>query len=135
MHWRDPTPPIEAFRKLKKTDIDANLFQLDISNLVSGPYKLEANLFDGNKKLKASGEVFFTRLNPKADSIYLETATLGAEGSFVTALPADSLNYYMRAMAPILTSVDVDVLNMLLDKGSDKAKRFFIHRYWTNRCW
>jgi GWxTD domain-containing protein len=131
---RDSTQILRSFKKLKKEPVNANIFQLDISSLISGHYILEANVFDGNKNLKASSMTTFSRLNPTGDSIYLETAALNANVSFVKTIPSDSLEYYMRAMAPIISSIDNDVMNMLLKKGSEKAKRYFIHRYWTSQA-
>ena len=83
-------------------------------------------MYDGEKNLKATAQTTFSRLNPTGDSIFLEAAALNADVSFVNTIPADSLEYYMRAMAPIVSSIDNDVMNMLLKKGSDKAKRYFI---------
>jgi GWxTD domain-containing protein len=123
--------PILSFKKLKKEPVNANLFQLDISTLISGRYILEASIYDGDKQLKASASTTFSRINPKGDSLFLETASIDLENGFVTKIPTDSLDYYMRAMAPVLNSYDVDILNLLLDKGSEMAKRYFINHYWV----
>ncbi len=128
----DVPPAIVSYRKVKKEPVSPQLFLLQINTLISGPYVLEAKLFDGNRQEKASAEIRFSRLNPRADSLYMESSALQVEGSFVDAIPEDSLEYCMRAMAPIISSIDNDVMNMLLQKGSAKAKRYFIHRYWTN---
>ncbi len=125
---------IQSYKKLKKDTVDANIFQLDISSLISGQYVLEANVFDGEKLLKATTSVIFSRLNPTGDSIFLANFTMDLNNGFFNQLPADSLDYYMRAMAPIVNSFDVDALNTLLDKGSEKAKRYFIYRYWVNQA-
>ena len=125
---------IQSFKKLKKEPINANLFQLDITGLISGHYTLEAGIYDGDKQLKASTISSFSRINPVGDSIFLETASIDLENGFVTKIPADSLDYYMRAMAPIVNSFDVDVMNILLKEGNEKAKRFFINRYWVDRA-
>lgn len=125
---------IVAYKKLQKNEIDANVFQLDIRELISGPYLLDVKLYDGDKLLKATATVPFSRLNPQGDSLYMEKAELQIDQSFVYSIPVDSLDYYIRAMAPIVNSFDVDVMNMLLDKGSEKSKRYFIHRYWSNHA-
>jgi GWxTD domain-containing protein len=64
----------------------------------------------------------------------METGLLKLELGFVNDIPEDSLDYSMRAMAPVVSSVDTDIMNALLKKGSAKAKRYFIHRYWTNEA-
>jgi GWxTD domain-containing protein len=61
----------------------------------------------------------------------METVSNQPTDAFVNAIPDDSLDYFMRAMAPIVNSLDVDVMNLLLQKGSSKARRYFIYRYWT----
>jgi len=126
--------PIQSYKKLKKETVSANIFQLDISTLISGQYILEANVFDGDKQWKAIASTIFSRLNPKGDSIFIETSTTDLDNGFVNKLPVDSLNYYLRALAPVVNSFDVDIINMLVDKGSEKAKRFFINHYWVERA-
>src|SRR5687767_13712254 len=37
-------------------------------------------------------------------------------------------------MAPVVNSIEVDIMNALLKKGSVRAKQFFIHRYWTGEA-
>ena len=126
--------PIQAYKKLKKEPVSANLFQLDISSLISGQYILEVNVFDGDKQEKARAQTIFSRLNPVGDSIFMESGVIDIKNGFVNSLPVDSLDYYMRAMAPIINSLDVQVMNTLLHKGSEQAKRYFIYRYWTNQA-
>lgn len=124
-------PPIVTYKKVKKEPIAANVFQLDIKNLITGTYMLEAALYDGNKQLKETKQVAFTRLNPTGDSIFMETAALQLESSFVNNIPEDSLDYDLKAIAPIISSLDIEVMNTLLKKGSAKSKRYFLHKYWT----
>ena len=123
--------PIQSYKKLKKEAVNANLFQLDISTLISGQYILEVNLYDGDKKEKARAVTSFSRLNPKGDSIFMASGVIDLHNSFVAKLHVDSLDYYMRAMAPIVNSLEVDAMNTLLAKGKEDAKRYFIYKYWT----
>ena len=129
----DIPSPIITYKKVKKEPVSANILQLDISQLISGPYVLEAALFDGNKQIKDARKVEFSRLNPKGDSLFMESAAVQLEFGFAMDIPEDSLDYVLKAMAPIVNSLDVEVMNALLDKGNSKSKRFFIHRFWTNQ--
>jgi GWxTD domain-containing protein len=124
-------PPIVTYKKVKKEPVAPNVLQLDISSLITGTYLLEASLFDGNKQLKETKQVAFTRLNPTGDSIFMESAALQLESSFVNNIPEDSLDYNLKAIAPIVNSLDVEVMNTLLKKGSARSKRYFLHKYWT----
>lgn len=123
--------PIVTYKKLSKEQINVNVFQLDISTLISGSYIFEAGLYDGEKQLVESRQIAFARFNPEGDSIFLETAGQTIDFGFVSLISPDSLDYTLRAMAPIVNSIDIEVMNELLKKGSDHAKRYFIHRYWT----
>lgn len=125
--------PMVTYKKVNKEDIAANVLQLDISKLISGYYILETALFDGNRELKEVKKLIFSRLNPIGDSIFLETSALDIVLGFASGIPEDSLDYDIRAMAPIVYTLDMEVMNALLKKGSSKAKRYFIHRYWTTQ--
>ncbi len=127
----DVPKPITTYKKLKKEDINVNVLQLDISLLISGSYLLEAVLYDGKQQLVESRQIAFARFNPVGDSIFMETAGQTIDFGFVSEIPTDSLNYTLRAMAPIVNSIDIEIMNDLLKKGSERAKRFFIHRFWT----
>lgn len=126
--------PIVAYRKVKKESVAANVFQLDITKFISGPYDLEAILFDGNKQELANRNISFSRYNPEGDSIYLASGAMDQNTNFVTRIPEDSIDYYLKALAPVVNSTDVDIINTLLDKGNTKAKQFFIHRYWAEQA-
>ncbi|MFZ1677404.1 MAG: GWxTD domain-containing protein, partial [Saprospiraceae bacterium] len=126
--------PIVAYRKVKKESVAANVFQLDITKLISGPYTMEAILFDGNKQEVANQNISFSRYNPEGDSIYISSGAMDQNTSFVTHIPEDSIDYYLKALAPVVNSADVDIMNTLLDKGNTKAKQFFIHRYWAEQA-
>lgn len=127
-------PPMVTYRKIPKQTVAANVLQLDIRTLISGPYELEAALYDGTKKLITSRKASFSRYNPEGDSIFLATGGLNLDMSFIKNIPDDSLDYHLKAMAPIISSVQMDVLNTILKKGSVKSKQFFIHRYWTDEA-
>jgi GWxTD domain-containing protein len=130
----DIPSPMVAYRKVEKQTIGAHVFQLDIDKLISGMYLFEVSLFDGNKKLINTQTATFSRFSPKADSIYIAEGYLNLDGSFIINLPEDSLDYYMKAMAPVVNSIYVDIINTLLQKGDSRSKRFFIHRYWTEEA-
>lgn len=130
----DLTEPIVAFRKIPARSVSANVFQLDIREMISGPYQLEASLFDGNKKLVTARKVQFSRYNPEGDSLYIVKGAFNLDASFIKNIPEDSLDFHLKAMAPIVGSVRVEIMNNLLDKGNSKAKQFFIHRYWIEEA-
>ncbi len=125
--------PVVTYKKVRKDPIAAQVLQLDISQLISGPYTVEAALYDGDKQIIAARKALFSRYNPKGDSIFMETSMMQLDLGFVQSIPLDSLDYALKAMAPIVSSQEVDIMNALLQKGNEKSKRFFIHRYWTQQ--
>ncbi|MDQ3017435.1 MAG: GWxTD domain-containing protein [Bacteroidota bacterium] len=127
-------PPIVAYRKVDKKPISSNVYQIDITTLITGPYLLETSLFDGNKILVDSRKIQFSRYSPEADSIFLASGALNIETSFAKSIPEDSLDYALKAMVPIVGSNQVEIMNGLLKKGNADAKQFFIHRYWTEEA-
>lgn len=130
----DIPAPVVAYRKVNKNKTDAHLFQLDIAHLISGSYVFEAALYDGSKTMVTSESVLFSRSNPVGDSLYISSGSLNLDASFIKQIPEDSLDYHLRAMAPIVGSTEVDIMNSLLIKGSARSKQFFIHRYWSNEA-
>lgn len=126
--------PIIAYRKIKKESTGANLFQLDITKLISGPYTLEAILFDGNKNEVANRNISFSRFNPEGDSLFIASGGEDLNSSFVIRIPEDSIDYFLKALAPVVNGADVDIMNTILSKGNTKAKQFFIHRYWVEQA-
>jgi GWxTD domain-containing protein len=125
--------PMVSYKKVKKEVVSANVFQLDITPLITGTYTLEAALFDGNRQLKEQTTVSFSRLNPTGDSVFLETAALDVDMGFANSITDDTLDYVLKAMAPIVSSLENEVINSLVRKGSPKAKRYFIHKYWMTQ--
>ncbi len=130
----DMPSPLVAYRKVGKQSVAANVFQLDIQSLISGPYSFQAALFDGNQKMITSRDIIFSRYNPAGDSLFMLSGSLNLDASFINKIPEDSLDYYIKALAPVVGSVHLDIMNGLLQRGSVQAKQFFIHRYWIEQA-
>ena len=130
----DIPAPIVAYKKVMRLPVSANVFQLDIGSLISGNYTFEAALYDGNKKQITNRSITFSRYNPVGDSVFIASGSMNLDASFIKKIPEDSLDYHLKAMAPIVSSIDMDIMNALLQKGSVKAKQYFIHRYWAEHA-
>lgn len=124
---------LTAHKKLSPAEVNPLLIDLDISNLSSGDYLLQVEVHKPDKELISQREVRFTRSNPQADQEYSEKWQLDARASFAQSLSIDQLDYSLRALQPIISSSENEVLNYLLKKGEDKNKRFFLHRIWYGR--
>lgn len=125
---------IVTYKRATQNSINVHTMQIDISDLISGHYALDVTLYGGDKVAREKSTVFFSRLNPDADETWMENSKLNLETSFVHHIGEDSLRYYLKALMPVTSSMEVDIMNNLVRKGSEKAKRYFLHRYWTNRA-
>jgi GWxTD domain-containing protein len=130
----DIPSPVITYKKINKEAVASNVLQLDISTLLSGPYILEAALFDGNKQLQEIRKVGFSRFNPKGDSLFIDSGMLNVDFGFVKEIPEDSLEYDLRAIAPIVNPLEMDVLNSLIKKGNTKSRQFFLHKFWVGQA-
>src|SRR5690606_8304159 len=125
----DSPAPVIAYKKIGKSAVQAHLLQLDISPMISGAYRFEVVLFNGKEREVASNQAIVFRYNPRGDSIYIANAGTLVEESFVKKLPGDSLDFYLCAHAPVVSSLDVDVSNRLVRTWTPVAKRLFIQLY------
>lgn len=129
----DVPSPLVSYKKLTKTVVNPCVYQLDISTLITGYYVIEAALFDGDKNLIQTQKQIFSRLNPEGDSLFLASGGMTADYGFAGRIPEDSLEYALKAIAPIATSLDVEVINTLVKKKNPAASRYFIHKFWTQQ--
>ncbi len=131
----DPeTAILETHKMLKQEPAFALLKQVDIRDLPSGNYLLKVSIHDSKRDLLSLEECRFQRSNPERDvQAFGETARSTLSNSFTQQIPQDSLDYCLRAIAPVVSSIDNEVLNYVIKQGSDESKRFFLHRYWSSR--
>lgn len=129
----DVPPPLVSHKKVSKSAVNPCVYQLDITTLITGYYEIEAALFDGDKNLIQTQRQIFSRLNPEGDSLFLAAGAMTTEMGFAGRIPEDSLEYCLKAIAPIATSLDVEVINTLIKKKNPEAIRYFIHKFWTQQ--
>ncbi len=125
------TQEVVKYKRLESKELQACLLKLDISDIASGDYHLVVNVYNGNKEIVDSKASTFVRVNPKADIANLSKGMNRINNSFVTDIVIDSLDYYLKAIAPIVNEPKRSMLDELLDNGSTLAKRRFIYDYWS----
>ncbi len=101
---------------------------LDISLLPSGNYYLHVQVCDMNEKVKVQKKKFFQRENPGVASKAQPWAKLPAS-SFVQALPADSLAYFIQSLRPLCDSIDLQFVDQV---DPAKSQQFF-YDFWLQR--
>ena len=131
---RPETAVLETHKLLKQEQTFPLLKQVDIRDLPSGNYVLRVSIHNSKREELSSRECRFQRSNPERDvRAFGETARSTLSKSFTNDIPDDSLVYCLRAIAPVVSSIDNEVLNYVIKQGSDESKRFFLHRYWTSK--
>lgn len=125
---------LETHKILKPASVNPLLRQVDITDLPSGNYLARMSVHNSKRDELASRTAYFQRSNPERDvQAFGETAQSTLMTSFTNEIPDDSLIYCLRAIAPVVTSIDNEVLNYVIRQGTNESKRFFLHRYWTSR--
>ena len=118
------------YKRLDANKLKAYLLKLEITDLVSGNYHFAVKVYNGKKEIVDSKFVNFVRVNPKADINQLSKRSDKIGNSFVKDIDVDSLDYFLKALAPIVFEPRRSLLEVLLENDNTIAKRRFIHDYW-----
>jgi len=105
------------------------LARLDITDLESGNYLFVVEAINRSGEVIHRRELPFMRSNPQKDLEMVISESEIDHASYLENFTDDSLDYYLKALVPIVSNQDVDVINFLLDKGKTKNKMTFIDRY------
>ena len=116
-----------------RSDIDALLVQMDISNLESGNYNLLVELRSPGNELLTSRNLAFQRSNPFLHLDDNEMTDDVLQKQFVQGLDEASLRYSLRAISPLMLGDQSDALKEILKIGDLKQMRFFLFRYFVEQ--
>lgn len=124
-------PILERFKRKKTAEILPILMKMDISTLPSGRFKFVCEIWQLDKKILSSRELFFFRTNPVQDlQMAVETEVI-QQAQFIDTLEYDDLNYAIRALVPRLAGMDIETANFLLEDKKPKYMRYFLYNYWS----
>ncbi len=123
----------QAITKTRKArPLDPILMQMDIRKLPSGNYRLMTEVRDQDLNLISSSAVSFQRSNPHLEVAENEQKSPGSTGmldSFLYEMPAEELNYSLRAIAARIPEKDVSILNAAIQNPRIEAKRQLLFSY------
>jgi GWxTD domain-containing protein len=129
---RDPEHILlQGFKRLKPKPVNFIVQAMDISGLTSGEYILRVGVYDKARTLRSETETIFIRSNPEADRKIAASADRYFDMSFTLRMPEDSVRYALRALAPVISQIQVPVLNYLLKEGELENQRRFLHQYFV----
>ena len=120
-------------KRRKPQPISVILMQMDISQLPSGNYKLVVEVRDRNKKEISRKAVAFQRSNPFLDKDPLDTEGFDINTTFTARLSADELRYSLKAIAPLITDNEGEILNLVIKDRNINAQRNYLFTYWARR--
>jgi GWxTD domain-containing protein len=129
----------ERFKQYKRRtskETDAILYQLDISKLESADYVLRVSVVNAQQEEIVSKEATFVRANPEYD--YLKSVEFfanigGTDDRFTDKLDSIELRYSLRALVPVISQRDAEVLKIVIAKGELNAMRMFLFNHFESQ--
>lgn len=113
---------------------DAYYLKHDISNLTSGIYRLTVKLLNESSKEVTESFIDFNRINPFWDKIASLVASKVEDHQFFDTLSEPIIDYSLRAMYPLISSLDVEILNNFFKDKKLAEKRVFLFAYWSDQA-
>ena len=120
-------------KRKKPAPVVVLLLQMDIGELVSGNYNMVVEIRNRNKELLSQKKVFFQRSNPYLNIERDDLTEADLEESFVELLTAEDLKYSLKALLPVLPSIEVDMLNYLIKEENLDAQRLYLFSHWAQK--
>ncbi|MFK7935442.1 MAG: GWxTD domain-containing protein [Saprospiraceae bacterium] len=109
------------------------LLKMDITELPSGNYNLVVEVRDRTKATLSKKSIYFQRSNPYLELNELTASEVDVTQEFVQLLDADELAYSLRAITPLTSQRDIEVLNLLLKEENLAARRMYLFNFWAQR--
>lgn len=123
----------EWYRIRKSGQIDPFYLKHDISELISGKYRLTIQLLDQNKNSISEKIAVFYRKNRFWDQLDAQASLRKKDKLFFDTLNMDRVNYAVRAVIPLLSATESPVVSKLLDEDRDQEKRRFLFSYFSQQ--
>jgi GWxTD domain-containing protein len=121
-------------KRKKPAPINVLLQPIDITQLPSGNYELKVDVRNRANELLSSKKVFFQRSNPFLNIAELEVdSSSSLDNEFVADIADEDLEYSLRALIPIASASDGEVLNLLVRNKDPKAQRLYLFNYWARQ--
>ncbi len=120
---------LHAYKKLVPGNIIPLFISAPIGDLPSGKYDLLVQAIDRDKNVLLESRKEFLRSNPRADLAAEINSSRDFESSFVHNIDRTQLDYILKALVPVAPYHLTDVLEEVIDKGNEKSRRYYIHKY------
>lgn len=123
----------EWYKKRTTAALDPYLLKHDISAYTSGIYELKVQILDSKTIVQDEQAVEFTRENPFWDKIDEWARTRKEDKFYFDTLSESMVDYSIRSMYPLISSIDVSIINDLFRQKRLEEKRIFLFAYWSEK--
>ena len=119
--------------KISSSSVVPVLNSFDLSNLPTGNYVLKLSLMDKNQLILSTKELVFQRTNLNNSMKLNRLNSVSIANTFASDIHQDSLNEFMKCLAPLASNLEKNIIDNKLDDIDDTLKRQFIYSFWYNR--
>ena len=119
--------------KISSSSVVPVLNSFDLSNLPTGNYVLKLSVMDKNQLILSTKELAFQRTNLKNSMKLNRLNSVSIANTFASDIHQDSLNEFMKCLAPLASNLEKNIIDNKLDDIDDTLKRQFIYSFWYNR--
>lgn len=121
------------FSKQKAAPVNVVFSEFDITDLPSGNYLLQVEVKNKKNELLGNQSVFFQRSNKNSVNELSNISLLDVSKTFVTAIPADSLEYYTESLNPTAEMYERDYITGVVQKKDLQLMQQFFYNFWQKR--
>ena len=121
------------FTRQKASSVNLLFSEFDISDLPTGNYLLDVQVKNKKNELLAEQTSFFQRINKNSVFELSSIALIDISNKFVSLIPQDSMDYYLKCLIPRAELYERDfLLHTLQTKDTLLMKQFF-YNFWQKR--
>lgn len=123
-----------SHQKYSARPVNVILIQKDISKIPSGNFRLTVEVRNAGNELFSSKSIEFQRSNPYLAIEETPIAEADLQNEFVKDLDKQQLRYSLKAIAPIIDAIEMEVLNMVIANDEDlEAQKRFLFSFWARQ--
>jgi len=126
-------PSTKRIIRAEAAEILPLIHTIDISNLLSGDYKVKLEMLDREGKIVCTQFRNFTR-NKTLENTYTPPSSLDISNTFVARYNNnDSLYAHIQSCLPIAESVERNTIDNILQNADLRTRQSFMYTFWYRR--
>jgi len=126
-------PATKRIIRAEAAEILPLIHTIDISNLLTGDYKVKLEMLDREGKVVCTQYRKFTR-NKTLENTYTPPSSLDISNTFVARYEnSDSLYAHIQSCLPIAESVERNTIDNILQNTDIRTRQSFMYTFWYRR--